>query len=190
MHSQNIVFPSFCQLLNATNHYKTNTIPLTHRDALCSKKETVSGFRKRSLSSVGSLLDAVLLVELIHAAAGVNELLLAGVERVALGADLDGDVLLRGAGLVHGAAGAADGGGLVIRMDTGFHSQSTSSNQAILSTAKKRVVTRRKWDCNIKKQELQEVLKKNMGQRDGLPHQCAHWFAMTDPSVSFTLFST
>ena len=95
------------------------------------KKETVSGFRKRSLSSVGSLLDAVLLVELIHAAAGVNELLLAGVERMALGADLDGDVLLRGAGLIDGAAGAADGGGLVIRMDTGFHSQSTSLNQKL-----------------------------------------------------------
>ena len=35
------------------------------------------------------LLDAVLLVELIHAAAGIDELLLAGVERVALGANLE-----------------------------------------------------------------------------------------------------
>mgnify|MGYP000778871713 FL=1 len=69
-------------------------------------------------------VNAVLLVELIHTAAGVNELLLAGVEGVALGADLDGDVLLRGAGLVHGAAGAADRGRLVIRMDTVFHSHS------------------------------------------------------------------
>ena len=69
-------------------------------------------------------VNAVLLVELVNAAAGVNELLLAGVERVALGADLDGDVLLRGAGLVHGAAGAADRGRLVIRMDTVFHSHS------------------------------------------------------------------
>ena len=73
---------------------------------------------------ISKLLDAVLLVELIDAAAGIDELLLAGVERVALGADLDGDVLLRGAGLIHGAAGAADRGRLVIRMDTVFHSHS------------------------------------------------------------------
>ena len=77
-----------------------------------------------SQGSCPILLDAVLLVELVNAAAGVNELLLAGVERVALGADLDGDVLLRGAGLVHGAAGAADRGRLIIRMDTVFHSHS------------------------------------------------------------------
>ena len=75
-------------------------------------------------SVYAGLLEAVLLVEFVHAAAGVDELLLAGVERVALGADLDGDVLLRGAGLVHGAAGAADRGRLVIRMDTVFHSHS------------------------------------------------------------------
>ena len=50
------------------------------------------------------LLDAVLPVELIHAAAGVNQLLLAGVEGVALGADFNGDVLLDGAGLDNGAA--------------------------------------------------------------------------------------
>ena len=66
-------------------------------------------------------LQAVLLVELIDAAAGINELLLAGVEGVALGADFNGDVLLGAAGLNDGAAGAADGGGLVIGMDSGLH---------------------------------------------------------------------
>ena len=66
----------------------------------------------------GKLLDAVLLVELINAAAGVDQLLLAGVEGVALGADLNGDVLLGGAGLDHGAASAPDGGLLVIGMDS------------------------------------------------------------------------
>ena len=40
------------------------------------------------------LLYAVLLVELIYTSAGVNELLLAGVERMALGADFNSDVLL------------------------------------------------------------------------------------------------
>ena len=66
-------------------------------------------------------LDAVLLVELINAAAGVDQLLLAGVEGVALGADLNGDVLLGGAGLDDVAAGASDGGLLVIGMDSFLH---------------------------------------------------------------------
>ena len=67
------------------------------------------------------LLDAVLLVELINTAAGVDQLLLAGVEGVALGADFNGDVLLGGAGLDDVAAGASDGGLLVIGMDSFLH---------------------------------------------------------------------
>ena len=70
---------------------------------------------------ISKLLDAVLLVELINTAAGVDQLLLAGVEGVALRADLDGDVLLGGAGLDDLAAGAADGRALVIGMDSFFH---------------------------------------------------------------------
>ena len=66
-------------------------------------------------------LQAVLLVELIHATAGIDELLLAGIERMALGADFNRDVLLGAAGLDHGTAGAADGGGFVIGMDSGLH---------------------------------------------------------------------
>ena len=68
------------------------------------------------------LLDAVLLVELVNAAAGVDQLLLAGVEGVALGADFHGDVLLGGAGLDDSAASALDGGLLVIGMDSFLHS--------------------------------------------------------------------
>ena len=67
------------------------------------------------------LLDAVLLVELINTAAGIDQLLLAGVEGVALGADFNGDVLLGGTGLNDGPAGAADGGLLVIGMDARLH---------------------------------------------------------------------
>ena len=70
---------------------------------------------------ISKLLDAVLLVELINTAAGVDQLLLAGVEGVALRADLDGDVLLGGSGLDDLAAGAADGRALVIGMDSFFH---------------------------------------------------------------------
>ena len=66
------------------------------------------------------LLDAVLFVELIYTTAGVDQLLLAGIEGMALGADFYGDILLRAAGLIYSAAGAADGGGFVIRMDASF----------------------------------------------------------------------
>ena len=69
-----------------------------------------------------SLLEAELLVELVNASAGVDQLLLAGIERMALGADFNENVLLGGAGLIDGTAGAADLGLLIIRMDSGFHS--------------------------------------------------------------------
>jgi hypothetical protein len=67
------------------------------------------------------LLETVLLVELVNAAAGVDQLLLAGVEGMALGADFNGDILLCGTGLDYVAAGALDGGLLVIRMNSFFH---------------------------------------------------------------------
>ena len=70
---------------------------------------------------IAGLLEAVLLVELVHAAAGVDELLLAGVEGVALGADFNRDVLLGGTGLNHVAAGAANRGRLIIGMNAFFH---------------------------------------------------------------------
>ena len=72
-------------------------------------------------SGAGEKSQAVLLVEFIHTAAGVDELLLAGVERMALGADFNGDVLLGAAGLDHGAARAANGRGLIIRVNSGLH---------------------------------------------------------------------
>ena len=79
-----------------------------------------------------SLLNAVLPVELINAAAGVDQLLLAGVEGVALGADLNRDVLLGGAGLYDGAAGASDGGLLIIGMDSFLHWYNSSSYAVLI----------------------------------------------------------
>ena len=67
------------------------------------------------------LLNAVLLVELINTSAGVNELLAAGVERMALGADFNGDVLLGAACLIDGAACAADNCRLIVGMDAFLH---------------------------------------------------------------------
>ena len=78
------------------------------------------------------LLDAVLLVELINAAAGVNQLLLAGVEGVALGADFYGDVLLGGAGLDDGAASAFNSSGLVIGVNSCLHLNNSSSCAALI----------------------------------------------------------
>ena len=67
------------------------------------------------------LLQTEALVEAINASTGVNQLLLAGIERVALGANLNTDVLLSGAGGKSVTAGATNGGLLVVRMDAFFH---------------------------------------------------------------------
>ena len=68
-----------------------------------------------------TLLDAVLLVELVNTAAGVDQLLLAGVERVALGADFNGDVFAGGAGGNNVAAGALYSGLIILGMYAFLH---------------------------------------------------------------------
>ena len=67
------------------------------------------------------LLQAETLVEAINTSTGVNQLLLAGIERVALGADLNTNILLGGAGRKNVATGTANGGLFVIGMDTFLH---------------------------------------------------------------------
>ena len=67
------------------------------------------------------LLQAKTLVETINTSTGVNQLLLAGIERVALGADLNADVLLGGAGRKDVATGTANRGLFVLGMDTFLH---------------------------------------------------------------------
>src|SRR5699024_924096 len=69
------------------------------------------------------VLQAVALLEHIHAAAGIHQLLLARKERVALGTYFDFDVLLGRPGLNHVAAGAGDGGLLVVGMYILLHLQ-------------------------------------------------------------------
>ena len=59
--------------------------------------------------------------ETLHAARRIDQLLLAGKERVAGSADFDDDVaLVRGAGLKVIAAGALDGDGVVLRVNSFF----------------------------------------------------------------------
>ena len=65
--------------------------------------------------------DIETFLETINTTASIYQLLLAGIEGMALGADLHGDILLGGAGLDDLAAGAADGRTLVLGMDALFH---------------------------------------------------------------------
>ena len=66
-------------------------------------------------------LDAVTLLEAIDTAARVNELLLAGEERVALGADFNLELALYGTALEGFTACATDDAFAVGRMDVLFH---------------------------------------------------------------------
>ena len=74
-----------------------------------------------SRSADSSLLQAESLVETINTSTGVNQLLLAGIERVALGADFNADVLLGGAGRKDVATGTANRSLFVLGMDTFLH---------------------------------------------------------------------
>ena len=67
------------------------------------------------------LLQIESLVEAINTSTGVNQLLLAGIERVALGADFNSDVLLGGTGRKDVATSTTDGGLFVIGMDAFSH---------------------------------------------------------------------
>ena len=61
------------------------------------------------------------LCEAIDTSTGVNQLLLAGIERVALGADLNTDLLLSGASRKDITTSTANGSLFVVGMDTFLH---------------------------------------------------------------------
>ena len=67
------------------------------------------------------LVHAVTLLELINASAAVNELLTAGIEGVALGADFDLELTAYGTALEGFTACATDDAFAVGRMDVLFH---------------------------------------------------------------------
>ena len=75
----------------------------------------------------GSLLQAELSVEAFNTSASVNQLLLTGIEGVALGADFNSDILFGRPGLKHGTTSAADCGLLIIGMDSILHVNSPLS---------------------------------------------------------------
>ena len=67
------------------------------------------------------LLQVESLIETVNTSTGVNQLLLAGIERVALGADFHTDVALGRAGSESVATCTADRGLFVLGMDTFLH---------------------------------------------------------------------
>ena len=68
------------------------------------------------------LLETETTVEAINTSAGVNQFLLASVERMALGANFNVDLRLGGMGVDDLAASAGDGAVHIIGMDALFHS--------------------------------------------------------------------
>ena len=67
------------------------------------------------------LLQAVFLVETVNTSTGVNKLLLAGVERVTLGANFNLDVLFGRTSLNNCTTRASDSSLFVLGMDTFLH---------------------------------------------------------------------
>jgi hypothetical protein len=61
------------------------------------------------------------LLELVNASAGINELLLAGIEGMALGADFYVEITDYGVGFHSGTASATNDCGLVFGMNSSFH---------------------------------------------------------------------
>src|SRR5262249_45470160 len=107
--------------------------PLEHRPPHPAGERTEGGapdngetllMRKRSGSQApkrGAGLVAVAALEAFDTAGGVDDLLLAGIERMAVRADLDMDLRARGARLDLVAAGADDRAALVRGMNSFFH---------------------------------------------------------------------
>src|ERR1035438_1233750 len=81
--------------------------------------------RGERLGGGGGLGGALL--ELVHAAGGVHEFLLAGIKRMADVANADDDDRLGGARLDHVAAGATDFGVHIFRMNVRLHKRDTKS---------------------------------------------------------------
>ena len=90
-------------------------IRLRHRNHN-KEKETAEAVSIRLLES-----NAVALLEAIHTAASVHQLLLAGKERVALGANFNAQLLLRRARHEGIAANTGHGRLLILRMNAFLH---------------------------------------------------------------------
>ena len=77
-------------------------------------------------------LVGVAALKALNTSAGVNQLLLASVERMALGANFDVDLGLGGTSVDDITASAGNGAVNVVRMDTLFHSFHLNSGSDVL----------------------------------------------------------
>ena len=95
-------------------------------------------FSSLKLKAEQLLAHVVALLESVNTSAGVNQLLLTGEERVALGADFYSDVLLGRACSDFIAAGTSDNSSLVCGMNTflhEFHLNPYTSNPDLLTVS-------------------------------------------------------
>jgi hypothetical protein len=79
---------------------------------------------------LGAWFQAIFLLELLHPTGGIDEFLLAGIEGVALGANLDPNLWTRRTRVDYLAAGADDRTIDVLRMDLSFHAMLLSKRQS------------------------------------------------------------
>ena len=108
--------------------------PRRRRLAHAGRRLGLGGCARRAAALGGAALEA------LDATTGVDQLLPARVERMAGGADLDVDLGLGRAGHEFVAAGAADVGVDVFRMDFGLHSTIQCSGLALRRRARDEVV--------------------------------------------------
>src|ERR1700728_374575 len=86
------------------------------------EESQIAQLERRGLTSAGAGDSGVLLAELVHAARGVHHLLLAGIKRMAVGADVEAQIMPDGrARLETVPAAAGNGDFFVLRMEGGFH---------------------------------------------------------------------
>src|SRR5215210_6914882 len=117
-------------LRTATAHFEGLRIITPSRTA-CPPMLLLNASRLAAAGAAG-LLEAAL--EALDATAGIHQLLLAGVERVARRAHLDVDVRLRRPGLELVAAGAANVRGDVFGVDSALHREARIAEAVSVAT--------------------------------------------------------
>lgn len=104
---------------------ETTKAPILHDIHMPQENQFTPGRSEKTNRDVSRfalfLAYAILLLELVHASAGVCQLLLSGIERMTLGADFNVKVLLGGTRFPRFSACTPYDGCTVFRMDTLLH---------------------------------------------------------------------
>lgn len=99
-----------------------------HKNSL---RSYAAGCEEIFFPNSAELLNVETLLESVNTSACINKLLLACVERMALRADFNLNILLCGASIDHIAASAGNSGIIILRMDTFFHFYTSFLNKLI-----------------------------------------------------------